>query len=124
MVADVEKDCTFNNSAIVSACQHADKFENFEQPCEKGKDTFFSEGGGIDLSTFDWTIYTIAELLDLKRRYDAGEFDNYGAEEQLHPFLEKCKSQCLTEEIPTIRMDPTMNDMTAISGSGRLFKDN
>ena len=92
MVADVDKDCTFDKSAMVKACQESDKTENWEQPCEKGGDTYFSEGGGIDLNTFDFSQYTIEELLDLKARYDAGEFDNVGAEEKLHPFLDRCKT--------------------------------
>ena len=95
MVADVEKDCTFNNSAIVSACLYANEQDKFDDPCVKGGDYIFSDGGGLDLSTIDFSIYTIEELLDLKKRYDAGEFDNYGAEERLHPFLDRCKTQCL-----------------------------
>ena len=100
MVLDVEKDCTFDNPVIVRACKYADEQDNFDQPCKEGQDYYVNEGtgGGLDLSTIDFSQYSISELLDLKRRYDAGEFDNYGAEEILHPFLKRCKEQCVSEK--------------------------
>ena len=117
----MDTDCTFDNRGILDACIEADKTERFGQPCQKGKDTYYSEGGGIDLSTIDFSIYTYEELLDLKRRYDAGEFDNYGAEEKLHPFLERCKNTCKQTEGPDITLDAGLNNYVAISGSGRQF---
>ena len=76
------------------------------------------------MSSFDFSKYTIAELLDLKRRYDAGEFDHLlGGENILHPFLQRCKEQCVSETTPDFQMDPSLNNYTAISGSGRQFTD-
>ena len=121
LIGDVDRDCTFDNKGILDACLEAHKTERFDQPCKKGKDTYFSEGGGIDLSTIDFSIYTYEELLDLKRRYDAGEFDNVGAEEKLHPFLERCKNTCNQTPTPDITLDSGLNNYVAISGSGRQF---
>lgn len=122
IVGDVETDCTFDNSAMLEACIEASRTEDFGHPCAKGGDTVYSEGGGLDLTTIDFSIYSLSELLDLKRRYDAGEFDNYGAEERTHPFLERCQALCGAADTPEIRMDPALNDFTAVSGSGRRFK--
>ena len=121
MVGDVEKDCTFDNRAILNACIEANKQERFAQPCAKGKDTYYFGGGKIDLSTIDFSIYTYEELLELKKRYDAGEFDNVGAETRLHPFLQRCKDSCKKPESPEITLDSGLNNYVAISGSGRQF---